>query len=85
MTNEDYPKGAVGVIPSVACHHFAQHANRLRAGCVPIDLQQGTSRSYPLTGFADSEWSSEERSRYLAELQRDVDAARTRVDQLGHP
>ena len=43
------------------------------------------SRSYPLTGFADGEWSSEERSRYLAELQRDVDAARTRVDQLGRP
>lgn len=35
-----------------------------------------TSRVYPLTRFSDAEWHSEERQRYLDELQRDVDAAR---------
>lgn len=40
------------------------------------------SGAYPLTAFADTEWTSEERSRYLAELTRDVEEAE---DQLGHP
>ena len=41
-----------------------------------------TSRVYPLDGFADTEWSSEERSRYLGELGRDVADAQGRVEQL---
>lgn len=40
------------------------------------------SGSYPLAAFADTEWASEERSRYLTELTRDVEEAQR---QLGHP
>jgi hypothetical protein len=31
-----------------------------------------SSASYPLKGFSDAEWTSEERDRYLAELGKDV-------------
>jgi hypothetical protein len=44
-----------------------------------------TSRSYPLASFADAEWSSEERDRYLAELNRDLGEAKKRVDELRGP
>lgn len=40
------------------------------------------SGSYPLSGFSDAEWTSEERERYLAELTRDVDQATGEVDRL---
>lgn len=40
------------------------------------------SGSYPLSGFSDAEWTSEERERYLAELARDVDQATGEVDRL---
>ena len=40
------------------------------------------SKEYPLASFADAEWSSEERDRYLSELSRDVTQAQTRIDQL---
>jgi hypothetical protein len=40
------------------------------------------SAHYPLTAFSDAEWQSEERDRYLAELQRDVDEAQARLTQL---
>lgn len=40
------------------------------------------SGSYPLAGFSDAEWSSEERERYLAELTRDVQHAIDEVDRL---
>jgi hypothetical protein len=40
------------------------------------------SGSYPLAGFSDAEWSSEERERYLAELTRDVQQATDEVDRL---
>ncbi|HJV62950.1 MAG TPA: choice-of-anchor X domain-containing protein [Albitalea sp.] len=43
-----------------------------------------TTRSYPLASFSQADWSSEERDRYLGELTRDVDQAKTRVDELGH-
>jgi hypothetical protein len=33
--------------------------------------------SYPLSAFSKAEWSSEERDRYLAELARDVERARS--------
>ncbi|MDT7835708.1 hypothetical protein [Aquabacterium sp. OR-4] len=36
-----------------------------------------------LAAFASTEWTSEERSRYLAELTKDVGAAEQRVQQLG--
>ena len=39
-----------------------------------------TSQSYALLSFADVEWTSEERSRYLAELNRDVTQAQDKVD-----
>jgi hypothetical protein len=42
-----------------------------------------TSRSYALTSFSDAEWSSEERDRYLTELNKDVNEAKQQVDQLG--
>lgn len=40
------------------------------------------SGSYPLAGFSDAEWSSEERDRYLAELTRDVHQAAGEVGRL---
>jgi hypothetical protein len=36
-----------------------------------------TGKPHPLTGFSDSEWSSEERSRHLAEFGKDFKAARS--------
>ncbi|MBL8308435.1 MAG: hypothetical protein JNM33_17210 [Rubrivivax sp.] len=44
-----------------------------------------TSRSYPLAAFSDAEWSSEERTRYLTELGRDVATAERQVQALGGP
>jgi len=44
-----------------------------------------TSKAYPLAGFSASEWTSEERERYLSELTRDVDEAKTHVNQLSSP
>jgi hypothetical protein len=41
-----------------------------------------TSRSYALTSFSDAEWSSEERDRYLVELNKDVDEAARHVKEL---
>lgn len=41
------------------------------------------SRNYPAKQFSDATWSSEERDRYLAEYGRDVDAAKTALDQAG--
>jgi hypothetical protein len=43
------------------------------------------SAKHALASFSLAEWSAEERSRYLAELTRDVDEARTKVDQLTAP
>ena len=40
------------------------------------------SARHPLTAFSEAEWQGEERSRYLAELQRDVDDAQARVADL---
>ena len=36
-----------------------------------------TAKPHPLNGFADSEWSSEERERHLAEFGKDFKAARS--------
>jgi len=41
-----------------------------------------TSRSYALASFADTEWSSEERDRYLAELNKDVSESKQQVEEL---
>jgi hypothetical protein len=41
------------------------------------------SQDHPLDAFGESEWRSEERSRYLDELGRDVARARTEVERLG--
>jgi hypothetical protein len=38
--------------------------------------------SYPLTAFSDAEWTSEERSRYLAEYGKDVQEAEQALQQL---
>ncbi len=46
---------------------------------------QHTSKSYPLVAFSDAEWSSEERTRYLTELGRDVATAEQQVQALGGP
>ena len=40
------------------------------------------SGKHALASFSEAEWSAEERSRYLAELTRDVDEAQKKVDQL---
>jgi hypothetical protein len=47
-----------------------------RAGTVHV------SGRYPLAAFSPAEWQSEERGRYLAELQRDIDEAQAKVTQL---
>lgn len=39
------------------------------------------SGHHTLAAFSSAEWASEERSRYLAELSRDVDEARAKVEQ----
>lgn len=41
-----------------------------------------TSRVYPAESFSTAEWRSEERSRYLTELGRDVDEAQRQVQGL---
>jgi hypothetical protein len=41
-----------------------------------------TSKSYLLTSFSGTEWQSEERDRYLAELGKDVQEAQREVDRL---
>jgi hypothetical protein len=43
------------------------------------------SGKHALASFSNAEWSAEERSRYLAELTRDVEEARKKVDQLTAP
>ncbi len=42
-----------------------------------------TSAGYTAESFSQSEWSSEERNRYLAEYGRDLDTARTELERLG--
>jgi hypothetical protein len=44
---------------------------------------QHTSRVYPLAGFSDAEWQGEEKTRYLAELERDVAEAERQLQRLG--
>jgi hypothetical protein len=41
-----------------------------------------TSGSYAAESFSPNEWSSEERTRYLAEYGRDLDTARTELERL---
>lgn len=41
-----------------------------------------TSKDYPLSAFSDAEWQSEERSRYLTELGKDVDEARAALHRF---
>jgi hypothetical protein len=43
------------------------------------------TQAYAPSSFSDAEWSSEERTRYLTELSRDVTEAQARLEQLGHP
>jgi len=40
------------------------------------------TRRHPLSAFSSEEWSSEQRARYLEELQRDVDRADEALSQL---
>lgn len=44
--------------------------------------EQHRSRSYTLASFSDAEWQSEERTRYLTELGKDVAEAEQKVRQL---
>lgn len=44
-----------------------------------------TSQNYGLTSFAEAEWSSEERTRYLLELGRDVAIAHEQAEKLAKP
>lgn len=41
------------------------------------------SQKYPLAGFSNAEWDSEERRRYLTELSKDLDQAKAALEQLG--
>jgi hypothetical protein len=43
------------------------------------------SAKHALASFSAAEWSAEERSRYLAELTRDLEEAQKKVDQLSGP
>jgi hypothetical protein len=43
------------------------------------------SAKHALASFSNAEWSAEERSRYLAELTRDLEEAQKKVDQLTAP
>ncbi len=47
-----------------------------------LDGPVHVSGKHALASFSNAEWSAEERSRYLAELTRDVDEARRQVDRL---
>jgi hypothetical protein len=40
------------------------------------------TKRYALSDFSPSEWTSEERTRYLTEYQKDVEAARRRIEEL---
>jgi hypothetical protein len=42
-----------------------------------------TSQSHPLAAFSETEWSSDERARYVAELTRDLDEAQRELERLG--
>jgi hypothetical protein len=42
-----------------------------------------TGTRHALASFSDADWSGEERSRYLAELTRDVQTAQEQLDRLG--
>ena len=44
--------------------------------------EQHRSRSYALASFSDAEWQSDERTRYLTELGKDVAEAQARTKQL---
>ncbi|RVU47197.1 hypothetical protein [Rubrivivax rivuli] len=44
--------------------------------------EQHRSRSYALASFSEAEWQSEERTRYLTELGKDVAEAEQKVRQL---
>jgi hypothetical protein len=44
--------------------------------------EQHRSRSYALASFSDAEWQSEERTRYLTELGKDVAEAQDKIRQL---
>ena len=44
--------------------------------------EQHRSRSHALTSFSDAEWQSEERTRYLTELGKDVVEAQEKIRQL---
>lgn len=46
-----------------------------------VGLVHQTAKYAP-SAFSSAEWSSEERARYLAEYQRDVDLARRRIEEL---
>jgi hypothetical protein len=41
-----------------------------------------TTREYPLEGFSEAEWQSEERQRYLDEYTKDVKQAQEQLDKL---
>jgi hypothetical protein len=44
--------------------------------------KQHVSRSYATNQFAEDEWDSEERQRYLAEYGKDVETARAHLDHI---
>lgn len=44
---------------------------------------QHSSKAYPLASFSEAPWDSEERSRYLAELHKDIDEAQAQLSRLG--
>ncbi len=41
-----------------------------------------TTKQYPLEGFTDAEWQSEERDRYVREYLNDVNIAKTKLAEL---
>ena len=41
-----------------------------------------TTKQYPLEGFTDAEWQSEERDRYVREYLNDVNLAKAKLAEL---
>jgi hypothetical protein len=56
-----------------------ENADPDRALMPRLEGKVHTSKPYPVTGFSDTEWQSEERTRYLTEFAKDLNAARAEL------
>jgi hypothetical protein len=56
-----------------------ENADPDRALMPRLEGKVHTSKPYPVYGFSDTEWQSEERTRYLTEFAKDLNAARAEL------